>query len=385
VHYGFPYMVRAANGALLLFYRVGQSHASDAAVLALRMSRDRGRTWSAERIVHRDPRPTHGAHNPTAVVTPSGRVILFVSAVGWQTNPIVRDSLLWSWSDDHGESWAKFERFDPSADRSTYYMTDAIATQGGLLTVAATFPPSGIGPCWNLFWHSEDGRAWRVLTALTQPEENRGDEIGLMETAPGVILALHRARRRPGESGYPKALWRRWSRDNGRTWSEPENLYEMLGRCILQKPLMTRLDATTILLAGRDQERKLVVAYVSRDNGQTFGERHVIDAYVADGAYTSSVAVEPGHAVMAYYTDVAAEPGKPDILQVSVKLSVTPRRAAFRAKGRAYLYFDGPEWPEQRTDTRVPVGRAMAEPVLVEERRQGTIPSPPSAARSPQR
>ena len=41
-HYGFPRLVRAQNGELLLFYRIGTTHAYDDSAIAMRRSSDRG-------------------------------------------------------------------------------------------------------------------------------------------------------------------------------------------------------------------------------------------------------------------------------------------------------------------------------------------------------
>ena len=128
IHYGFPRMVRAQNGNLLVFYRVGTSHAYDYSQIAMRRSRDVGKTWSEERILHTDPKRDHSVHNPVAFVTKAGRVILWVSSYGFESEPKTRDPGYWSWSDDHGETWAPFVRFDHDPSRSVYYVTDVYQT-----------------------------------------------------------------------------------------------------------------------------------------------------------------------------------------------------------------------------------------------------------------
>ena len=47
-------------------------------------------------------------------------MILWVSSYGFQSKPKTRDPGYWSWSDDHGESWAPFVRFDNDPSRSVY-------------------------------------------------------------------------------------------------------------------------------------------------------------------------------------------------------------------------------------------------------------------------
>lgn len=315
VHYGFPRMVKAANGDLLLLYRVGTSHASDDSAIALRISTDEGQSWSDERILWRDQAGT-SAHNPVALVTPSGRIVLWVSRYEYSQTPAVRRPCLWSTSEDHGRTWSEFRQFDASSQRSCYYMTDAIVASDGLLAANATFPPGGVGACYTTIWHSaDDGQTWTVRSNLTAPQENLGDEVALLETTPGTILCLLRDRRRQG-------IWRLWSVDGGRTWSPREQMVASLG--LLQRPLLTRLDDHTLLLTGRDAKGKQVVAYVSRDNGQSFGQRQVLDQYRVDGAYTAAARLGADRILLCWYSDGHTQPGKPDILLATLSLRPRP-------------------------------------------------------------
>ena len=320
VHYGFPRLVRAKNGGLLLFYRVGTTHARDYSAIAMRTSGDDGASWSPERILHRDPDKRRSAHNPVALVTRSGRVLLWTSSFGFQERPRKKDRCYWAWSDDHGETWSQFTVFDSDPTRGTYYVPDAVLTSEGILAGGITFPPSGVGNAYTVIWRSgDDGRTWSVRSMLTLPSENLGDEVTLMETEPGTILCLLRARLQPGAT-HKKAIYRLWSEDGGRTWSQRENIYSMLD-CILQRPFLTRLDRSTLLLSGRDFARKKIVVYISTDNGRTFGHRHELDHFTGDGGYTSAVRLSSRRALMAYYSDSASAESKPDIKQVVLTLS----------------------------------------------------------------
>jgi hypothetical protein len=340
VHYGFPRMVRAKNGNLLVFYRVGTSHAYDYSRIAVRRSRDLGKTWSEERILHADPKRDHSSHNPVAFVTRAGRVILWVSSYGFQSQPRSRDPGYWSWSDDDGETWAPFRRFDNDPSRSVYYITDVYQTSDRILAAGTTFPPTGseTEDAYTLLWASQAGREWRELSQLTSPNEDHGDEVALMETEPGTILCLLRARRQTGQDHSP-AIFRLWSHDGGKTWSERENIYDMLG-CTLQRPFLTRLDESTLLLTGRDLERKRIVAYVSADNGRTFEQRHVLDHYQEDGGYTTGLELDANRVLLLYYSDSSSAPLMPDIKQIEL------------------TYVRRPEWlwfslPEGATDRQV--------------------------------
>jgi hypothetical protein len=315
-HYGFPRLVRAADGRLLVFYRVGNEHAAGNSSIGVRDSQDDGKTWSDERTVWRAPSGT-SAHNPVALVTRSGEIILWISRYVFSEKGRERQHQVWTRSKDHGQTWSTPTQFDTSTERSCYYMTEAIQTSNGLLACDAAFPPSGGGNCFVQVWHSaDDGATWQVISRLTQPEENLGDEAAFMETEPGVILCLlrHRGKAHPEMS---PATWRLWSRDGGKTWSQRENMVASLD--VLQRPFLTRLDDKTILLSGRGAPRK-TVAYLSRDNGQTFGDKFELDAYQGEGGYTAAVPTGKRSVVIAWHSDEGTDKSKPDIKVATLKI-----------------------------------------------------------------
>ncbi|MDQ3624925.1 MAG: glycoside hydrolase, partial [Verrucomicrobiota bacterium] len=195
-HARFPRLLAAGNGDLLLTYRVGQAHAASDSRIVQRISKDKGRTWSPEQTICEFEKGV-SAQNVIMLAAPSGRIIGWVSRYEFKNKGRERVHQVWSWSDDHGATWAPWTRFDPSNERSSYYMTDAIAlADGGLLAIDAAFPPTGGGNCFAQVWRSDDGgKAWKVIGRLTEPAENLGDEVGLLETRPGEVLCLLRDRR----------------------------------------------------------------------------------------------------------------------------------------------------------------------------------------------
>ncbi|MFT4689575.1 MAG: hypothetical protein ACI9OD_001783 [Limisphaerales bacterium] len=319
IHYGFPRLIRAKDDRLLLFYRVGTSHASDPSTIAMRHSSDDGTEWSKERIIHSDP-DGYSAHNPVAITAADGRVLLFVSSYNFKDRRKL--PMYWSHSDDHGETWAPFTKFDTDPSRSTYYMTDLERTEAGLFGMSAGFAPDARSQCHNLFWFSPDGRDWELRSAQTQPAENRGDEVDIFHTGGDRFMVFHRDRRQ-------QTTWRVRTEDAGKTWTEREDLGSQVE--ILQRPFLTRLTKDLILLSGRDRKRALVVVYVSRNGGATFGERHVIDSYSADGAYTSAVRLNDRQALLVYYGDRPESRGKPDIRQVTLTVQDKPTHLCFQA------------------------------------------------------
>ncbi|MFT5468459.1 MAG: hypothetical protein ACI8UO_003568 [Verrucomicrobiales bacterium] len=367
VHYGFPRLIRSADNRLLVFYRVGTSHASDPSTIAMRTSLDDGANWSDERIIHRDP-DGFSAHNPVAAVAGDGRVVLFVSSYDFSDRRKL--PMYWSHSDDHGETWAPFVKFDTDPSRSTYYMTDIEKTDTGLFGMSAGFAPDARTQCHNLFWFSPDGRDWELRSSQTQPEENRGDEVDVFHTGDDDFMVFHRDRRQ-------QTTWRVRTTDAGRTWTEPEDIGAQVE--ILQRPFLTRLTDDLILLSGRDRKRALVVVYVSRNGGETFGERHVIDSYAADGAYTAAVPLNERQALLVYYGDRPDSRGKPDIHQVVLTVHEKPTHLCFLAAAAGPTYYYSNPLLNSRTQDRTfawlqPSGDWHDAKISPEKTPRGTIP-----------
>ncbi|MBT3375163.1 MAG: exo-alpha-sialidase [Lentisphaerae bacterium] len=312
VHEAFPRMVRARNDDLLLFTRLGTSHASDPAAIVVRTSSDDGKTWSEKRELRTDPGGTEWtAHNPVAVVAPDGTVILWCSRYHWGEHR--KRHCIISRSHDHGATWDAFEQFDSSPDRCCYYVTDAKSIDDTIMAVSTCFNAEGREPAFNLCWNSPDsGRTWTVVSQMTAPEDNLGDEVTIAPLEGLQAIVLLRGRRRDGTSRYRTP-------DAGKTWSPQEAITEQVG--VLQRPLLTRLGPERWLLTGRQADRtpKAVVAYLSDDNAQTFCGPEIIHEYHEDGAYTSVLRVGPGTFRMAFYSD-AVTPRKCDLYLATLKI-----------------------------------------------------------------
>jgi len=149
---------------------------------------------------------------------------------------------------------------------------------------------------------------------MTWKERSRlpiGNEVGMIELEPGRILVMQRDIARTNSYAY-------LSDDHGRTWAEPESMRRTLG--ILQRAVLHRVREghDTILLFGRDATRKQMVAFISRDNGKTFGERQVIDVYARDGAYGTAQSIGASVVSLAWYTDIESPSGHPNIMGAKI-------------------------------------------------------------------
>ena len=260
VHYGFPRLVRARNSDLLLFYRVGTTHASDDAVNAMRISDDNGKTWSEEQVLFRTD-SGFSAHNPVALVTPKGDIIFWCSR--YHYGPALRPPCHWSRSTDNGRTWGPFAQFPLPVPFSCYYVTEAISIGDSLLAGAALFPMSGERLCRVAILRSHDeGRTWAETAELARPGDNLGNEAALLQMRSGEIQCILRAK--PGHETH-----RFWSRDKGSNWSPPESLGGMIG-CPLQRPFLTRLNDEEVLLTGRDGAEHAVVVFFRETEGVPF-------------------------------------------------------------------------------------------------------------------
>ena len=343
VPYRFPRMVRASNGHLLLFYNVGASQSSHHprySLAAMRESTDDGKTWSPERLLWQEEEG-YSVFNLLPYRNSSGRILLWTSRYQYSVKPHIRHPGLWTYTEDHGQTFAELSRFDASRERSSYYMTCVSPVSDGLLGGMATFGPSGVGKCYTEIWHSsDDGRTWSVRSRLTQPDENLGNEVALLETKPGTILCLLRDR-------HYRETYRIESSDGGRTWAPREKITQDLG-CVLQRPVFTRFDSKTVLLSGRDHEQRQTVLYLSRDNAQSFAERHVVDSCQrqGEGGYTTTVLTGPRKVLMAWYTDGGSNPLKPDIKLATITVADQPQWLWLRlpeklhADATLHVYYD---------------------------------------------
>jgi hypothetical protein len=129
-----------------------------------------------------------------------------------------------------------------------------------------------------------------------------GDEVALVETAPGRVLALLRQNR-------PGYLLQCWSDDGGRTWSQP------LRTPIWGYPphLLRLRDGRVLCTYGHRREPLGVQAVVSTDGGQSWDVDHRAvlradgetrrrgDRESRDLGYPVSVELRDGSIYTAYY------------------------------------------------------------------------------------
>ena len=280
-------MIELKDGRLCLIYTrfTGGGEDADAADLAMRTSRDGGKTWSDDRIVVRH----EGGLNVMSVSLlrlADGRIALFYGRkVSWvDSRPIMRIS------DDEGRTWS-----EPTVcitDRVGYYTFNndrAVQLADGRIVLPVSL--------YNLLGDKEEDQVWsgRLMCYLSDDvgktwqrgkialldETPAGKKITLQE--PGVVVLtdgrLMMFCRTDAGSQYIS-----YSEDDGETWSplEPSKLASPVSPATIKRiPWSGELlcvwnDHSGVHPFSPGRRAPLCMA-ISRDEGRTWSQSHVIE------------------------------------------------------------------------------------------------------------
>jgi hypothetical protein len=189
---------------------------------AMRVSRDRGKSWSPDLLVPLDGLPNHSGMN-SFMVRPDGTAMLFLmesGTEGWNRHPLVFAlpprgeefhflSMITPLSDPKGAA--------DSGDRSTtlrfrshrwFYPRAWMLSTGRILcTIRCQRDPRGV--MWTEAWASEDGgMTWDFLSRIT----DFGAPASLVVMPDGRVVAVY------GYRLMPAGIRAKVSEDNGATW-----------------------------------------------------------------------------------------------------------------------------------------------------------------------
>ncbi len=272
--------IRLKDGRVMLVYSRftggGGDHA--AATLCSRVSADGGLTWSVE---DREVVPKEGAMNVMSVSLlrlQSGELALFYLRKNAEDD--CREYL--RISTDEGQSWSEPTLCIPAEGYFVVNNDRVIQLQSGRLVVPAACharPGDRFGRGIAMAFLSDDnGKTWRQSETELQAPPNSGSglqEPGIIELRDGRIMMLCRT-----DQG---CQYRSYSEDGGVTWSEAEPT-DIMSPC--SPATFERIPQTNdILMVWNDhsadpalgQKRTPLVAAISRDEGQTWGYRKVIE------------------------------------------------------------------------------------------------------------
>ena len=306
VYTGWPLPALLPDGRLTVV--VQASHLVEHFALGERItlvSDDQGETWSESD----DPSipsnwpgsSTREKHDRYEAILPGGRY-LAAGGVGWEVwpasdrakademglavfdgpDPATDDLIVGGyrlyvqWSDDRGRSWQRREWTVPGAVRFLSFPRSAPLADGTVLV-----------PAYDLGWYKD-----RLIETVNAPEGPRrdvhatyairviggrtcelaeipgggfGNELALVETAPGTVLA----HLRDDTTGY---LLESWSHDGGRTWSRALRT-EIWG----YPPHLLKLSDGRILCCyGYRRDPMGVRAVLSSDGGRSWDLEHEV-------------------------------------------------------------------------------------------------------------
>ena len=236
------------------------------------ISRDRGRTWGP--LVDVEPADGPEASWATCVMIPSGRIFVFYTYNADNLRQVLAEDgqylkrvdtlgkLVFKFSDDGGHSWSA-DRFEVpirsfAIDRSNVYegkhqffwsIAKPILHQGSLYLALSKvgnfgegFMASGTGAIVvsrNLANEERPGKFnWETLpdgdAGLPAPEGRVADEHNIVALSEGSLYCVYRTNQGHNVQAY--------SRDGGRTWSQPEwGRYRPEGRLIKQPRCLNKV------------------------------------------------------------------------------------------------------------------------------------------------
>ena len=316
-HRAWPSIERAADGGLVVAYKVGPDHhKTDDGVVWVARSEDGGLTWPFRRPVVAEPGWDVFTNHGLTRLADGSLLLHCVRArhLGADEAGEAGEGALFARgsfirSADGGRTWRPLGPllempFISATGRGFCYGKVQELASGRLIVAFYGTPAERTDELQRVLavvCSDDGGRSWREHSFIsTDPAtELRPSETDLLRLADGRLLAVVRANAR-------KRLYRAWSADDGLTWSDLEPT-AMPG----QSPALLALDSGAILCAYRDRSDGApgLSCAVSRDDGATW---HVLGSLYAgassDCAYPSMVKLADGSIFCAFYTSPRQTP-----------------------------------------------------------------------------
>lgn len=293
----FPRLVKAANGHLLAFFKMGAAHIGKSGRASMSRSTDGGLTWSTPQTVFDQPDADDGVI-ATGIMRDGTIYAAAVSYTwngerygfnGWHANP---------WliiSKDHGQTWGPPRQIAVKPLDWAYPFGHILELADGSLLLTGyggALPMSRERENLVFAVKSKDrGATWSAPVIVA-----RGyNEVSTVVRKDGALLAVIRA-----SAGAHLAAT--ISRDQGATWSAPRRITEN-SECPGD---LLRLQSGELLLSfGQRNKPYGVQAMISRDEGATWNrqERTMLawDGDHADLGYPVTIQRADGRLVTVYY------------------------------------------------------------------------------------
>jgi sialidase-1 len=270
--------------------------------ISARISIDRCRTWS-DRFILQENVWKNNVKHPNLVRLPNGDVLFFF--VGWDSTE--QRNVFMKRSHDNCETWSEIVQvsqpgwFCNNHGRILQLKSGRIIlpchapAKDGLVGV----PYSNECHLHSLVFYSDDGfRTWKQSEDTMTAPGRGAHEPSVVELKDGRLLCLLRT--------TTGTLYRSYSNDEGVHWTKPEPTHFPAPDV---EPLVTRIPTTgDLMVMWNNVESKsnwprtpLSVA-ISKDEGQTWGHYHDIDARPNRDAAYPFVFFQQDEAVVSYYT-----------------------------------------------------------------------------------
>lgn len=317
-----PALVETRSGEWLCAYQHSQDDPGTDSTITQSRSRDRGRTWTVDGIIHDERSKGVAGRNPGVVRLHDGTILMCVQRnfVGDGTVPgdrgqktTLRGSILIESADD-GHTYSVLGPADPVEPEEHHgAMVPALNVGGRWLW-------SGVlGFDRIMLYASDDGRHWRrdqVLATLEEvrplcdPDVWEDHDIvtypSIVERADGVLLFfVHYA---GSAQVFTKA-----SEDGGRTWSRLHPLENVR----MRHPTLTRVGRYLVMAGAQMFPRRHPSFFVSADGGGSWLGPHLLNAPDRPYAgYTSILPVSEDEVFIAFSQAVPGRHAVFDILGV---------------------------------------------------------------------
>lgn len=270
---GIPGIERASNGRLwVTFFSGGSKEPHEDNYILLTSSMDEGQTWSEPRIVAEQPGATR-VFDPCLWHDPSGKLWLFYNQANLERN----EHSLWAITTLDATvaapRWSAPRRIELGIPYA-FRLNKPTVTQAGSWLLPVTYARSAPGQWFHrgpeqlqgVAISRDQGRTWALRGAVEAPPwalENM-----TFQRADGSLAMWIR-----NGSGV---IWRCFSRDDGESWSlaEPSGIVNPGSRFFVR-----RLRSGRLLLINTPcpKERTTLYAYLSEDDGETFGAGLMLD------------------------------------------------------------------------------------------------------------
>ena len=330
--YHGPAAVVAPNGDWLVCFQDSADHGGTDGVIRQVRSRDEGRTWQADGIVHDQREQRMFSRNPAYGVTPDGRIVLVVQR--WRPLPAGEEFVLgtsvaiqasvYLISADNGCTYQHQGVVDPAVPLRHQGTTSAIIQHQGRLWMAAVSnnaAPRGI----SLYQTADPAQGWQfagwIFPHNLLPSPVYVSYGSLVFRSDGSLLA---------QCVHYGNNYQRISRDAGRSWG-PVRVLKNLGT--YKNPDLAYVNGVLVAHGvatpgiGEKQSEQAnwnasagaSVVYFSPDEGLSWGRSVILNRYGwrGGGGYSASLRTKSGGLFIVFSTDsgprTGKQGGKPDV------------------------------------------------------------------------